>query len=89
MDLLEKIALEYRFVKVGYKRIKGMKGDRLMTKKLTRSYSDRKIAGVCGGIAEYFNMDSTIVRILFILLSLTPVNGILLYLIAWLLIPEA
>lgn len=59
-----------------------------MKRKLTRSHYDRKIAGVCGGVAEYFGIDSTIVRILFILFALTPMNGILVYLVAWLLIPE-
>lgn len=59
-----------------------------MKRKLTRSHYDRKIAGVCGGVAEYFGIDSTIVRILFVLFALTPMNGILVYLVAWLLIPE-
>ncbi len=60
-----------------------------MSRRLTRSNYDRKIAGVCGGVAEYFDIDSTIVRILFILFALTPINGVLVYLLAWLLIPEA
>ncbi len=59
-----------------------------MKRKLTRSHYDRKIAGVCGGVAEYFGIDSTIVRILFVLFALTPINGVLVYLLAWLLIPE-
>ena len=37
-----------------------------MSKRLKKSFSDRKIAGVCGGIAEYFNIDSTIIRVIFI-----------------------
>lgn len=60
-----------------------------MSRRLTRSHYDRKIAGVCGGVAEYFDIDPTIVRILFILFALTPINGTLVYLLAWLLIPEA
>ena len=59
-----------------------------MKRKLTSSHYDRKIAGVCGGVAEYFGIDSTIVRILFVLFALTPINGVLVYLLAWLLIPE-
>jgi phage shock protein C len=39
-------------------------------KKLYRSSSDKKIAGVCGGLAEYFNIDATIIRVIFILLLL-------------------
>ena len=59
-----------------------------MTNRLTRSRDDRKIAGICGGIAEYFNIDSLIVRIVFLFLCLTPMNGTLLYLIGWILIPK-
>lgn len=58
-------------------------------KKLYRSTSNKMIAGVCGGIAEYLNMDPTMVRIAWILLSILPlVPGILLYIIAWFVIPK-
>lgn len=58
-------------------------------KKLYRSETNRRIAGVCGGIGEYFNVDPTIVRIVFLLLLLPGgVPGILLYLLLWLLIPN-
>ncbi len=59
-----------------------------MTKRLYRSKEHRVIAGVCGGIAEYFNIDPVIPRIIAIL-TLLPggVPGILLYLILWLIIP--
>lgn len=50
---------------------------------------DKKIGGVCGGIAEYFNIDPTIVRLLWILLTLANGVGILLYLIALFVIPES
>ncbi len=56
-------------------------------KKLYRSLADRWIAGVCGGIAEYLNIDSIIVRLLFILLILIGGTGILFYLLAWIMIP--
>jgi len=59
-----------------------------MPKKIYRSKTDRKIAGVCGGLAEYFNIDSTWIRIITILLVLVDGIGILLYLIAWIIIPE-
>jgi len=59
-------------------------------KKLYRSKSNRLVAGVCGGIAEYFDIDPTIVRLLWVILSLVSmgVAGILVYLAAWTLIPE-
>lgn len=58
-------------------------------KKLTRSFKDRRIAGVCGGLAEYFRIDSTLVRLIFLLFLLPGgVPGVLLYLLAWLLIPN-
>lgn len=57
-------------------------------KKLFRSTTDRKLFGVCGGIAEYFNIDPTIVRLILIFLVLCVGTGVLAYLIAALLIPE-
>ncbi|MBQ3124050.1 MAG: PspC domain-containing protein [Clostridia bacterium] len=57
-------------------------------KKLFRSTTDRKLFGVCGGIAEYFNIDSTIVRLILIFLVLCVGTGVLAYLIAAILIPE-
>jgi phage shock protein PspC (stress-responsive transcriptional regulator) len=60
-------------------------------KRLTRSATDRRIAGVCGGIAEYFDVDSTAVRLLWIVLSIligAVVGGVVAYLIAWLIIPR-
>jgi phage shock protein C len=59
-----------------------------MTKKLYRSKTDRKIAGVCGGLAEYFDIDPTIVRIIaFILLLPGGLPGFLPYLILWIIVP--
>ena len=57
-------------------------------RKLSRSTSDRKIAGVCGGIAEYLNIDSNVVRIIFIIAALCVGGGFLAYLIVWLIVPE-
>jgi len=59
-----------------------------MNKKLVRSLEDRKIAGVCGGIAEYFELDSTIIRLGFVFLALIFGGGLIAYLISWLVIPE-
>jgi phage shock protein C len=60
-----------------------------MNKKLTRS-TNKMLAGVCGGIAEYFNLDPTIVRVGYAFLSIFSAGfpGILLYLVMWLVMPE-
>lgn len=59
------------------------------SKKLYRSRTDRKIAGVCGGIAEYLGVDVIVVRLIFVALLLVGVGPIiLLYLIMWLVVPE-
>lgn len=60
-----------------------------MKKKLLRSVRDRKLGGVCGGLAEYFDIDPTIVRLAWAFVSLVSVGlGILAYLIAWIIVPE-
>ncbi|HOR41559.1 MAG TPA: PspC domain-containing protein [Atribacterota bacterium] len=56
-------------------------------KKLYRSRRDSKIAGICGGIAEYFSIDTTIVRLLAALTIFFGGGGVIAYLIAWLVIP--
>jgi len=58
-------------------------------KKLYRSNKNRVIAGVCGGIAEYFNLDPTLVRLAVVLLSLASVGtGIVAYIIAAIVMPD-
>jgi phage shock protein C len=58
-------------------------------KKLFRSRHNRMLAGVCGGLAEYFNIDPTLMRVITIVLAFTPfVPVIIIYLLLWLLIPE-
>lgn len=59
------------------------------TKRLARS-EDRILAGVCGGLADYFSLDPTLVRAAYVLLSIISVAfpGILLYLILWVIMPE-
>ena len=57
-------------------------------KKLYRSKTDEKIAGVCGGLAEYFSIDSTLIRIAWALLVLCAGTGVLLYIVCALIIPE-
>ena len=59
---------------------------------LRRSTTDKQIAGVCGGMAEYFQVDSTMVRLLWVVLSIfvgAIIGGIIAYLLAWLIIPRA
>lgn len=59
-----------------------------MNKKLYRSNSDKMIGGVCAGIGEYFDLDSTLVRLAFVLLSLAYGGGIIAYIVCTLVIPE-
>ena len=61
-------------------------------RRLFRSSVDRKIAGVCGGLAEYLGADSTVVRLIWAILAIVPgavVLGIAAYLVAWFIIPSA
>lgn len=61
-----------------------------MKKRLYRSTNDKMVAGVCGGIAEYFDIDATFVRIGFFLLLLPGgLPGVIPYLIMWVIVPEA
>lgn len=61
----------------------------IMAKKLYRSRTDRKIAGVCGGLAEYFNIDPVITRIAAIILLIPGgLPGLLPYVVLWLVVPE-
>ena len=58
-----------------------------LTQKLTRSRSERMVAGVCGGLAKYFNIDPTIVRLAFVVMALAGGPGVLLYIILWIVTP--
>ncbi len=55
---------------------------------LTRSDTDRMIAGVCGGIAAYLGIDSVLVRLLFVLLALASGIGVFIYIILWIVMPS-
>jgi len=57
--------------------------------KLYRSRDDRMIAGVCGGLGEFFGIDATLVRVLFILLVIFGGSGLLVYLVMLVIVPEA
>jgi phage shock protein C len=60
-------------------------------RRLTRSTTDSRLAGVCGGLAEYFGVDSTPIRLLWVILSIlcgAVIGGVIAYLIAWVIIPK-
>ena len=59
-----------------------------MYKKLYRSVTDKMLAGVCGGLAEYFAIDPVIVRLIFVLAVIFGGSGILAYIILWIIIPK-
>ena len=56
--------------------------------RFTRSTTDRRIAGVCGGLAKYLDIDPTVVRIIFLVLLFMVGGGLLIYLIIWICAPE-
>jgi phage shock protein C len=58
------------------------------TRKLYRSKANRKLAGVCGGLAQYFNVDATLIRVLFVLLAVLGGSGLVLYLAMWIIVPN-
>ncbi len=61
----------------------------MTTKRLYLSNKDKKIAGLCGGLAQYFGIDSTVVRLIYIILTLLSFGfGILFYFIAWIIVPR-
>jgi phage shock protein C len=59
-----------------------------MEKRLHRSLTDKKIAGVCGGVAEYLGWDPTLVRLLWVILTLLGGSGVLIYIVLWIVMPE-
>jgi len=59
-------------------------------RRLRRVIADKKIAGVCAGFAEYFDMDVTLVRLIWVgLLLLPPSPGLIIYIIAWIILPKS
>ena len=59
-----------------------------MEKRLYKSRTNKKVAGVCGGIGEYFDIDPTLVRLGFVALSFMAGGGLLVYIIAAIIIPD-
>jgi phage shock protein C len=58
------------------------------TRKLYRSRTNRMLAGVCGGLAQYFTMDPTLMRVLFLVLTVFGGAGPLIYLVMWIIVPN-
>lgn len=64
-------------------------GENMSDKRLRRSPCECVLGGVCGGIAEYFDTDPTLVRLVYIILSIcTAFSGVLAYVLLWIVIPE-
>ena len=64
----------------------------LTGRRLARSETDRQLAGVCGGLADYFGVDSTIIRLAAVVIAIYPgavIGGVIAYLIAWFIMPSA
>jgi phage shock protein C len=70
--------------------VEAMKGRTMEDKRLARSRSDRMIAGVCGGLADYFGIDPVFIRLAFVLFEVLTAGagGILLYVVLWAIMPE-
>lgn len=63
-----------------------------MEKHLTRNIENKKLAGVCAGLADYFNLNQTLVRVIFVIGLFAPIVGLLLptaYLLLWFFLPKA
>jgi len=58
------------------------------TRKLYRSRTNRQLAGVCGGLAQYFNIDATLIRVLFVALAVLGGSGLVIYLVLWIIVPR-
>ena len=59
-----------------------------MTKRLYRSRKERMVAGVCGGLAEYFDIDPTIIRLIAVLLAFAGGPGVVIYIVMAIVVPE-
>jgi len=59
-----------------------------MAKRLMRTPSDEMLGGVCGGLGKYFEIDSNLIRLLFVVLAVVPGFGIPVYVVLWLILPE-
>ena len=62
--------------------------DPVAPKRLKRSITDKMLAGICGGLAKYFEVDSTLIRLAFAFAVVLAGTGILAYLILWVIVPK-
>lgn len=65
-----------------------MKNSNTVQKKLLRSTKNKMVAGVCGGLGEFFNIDPTVIRLLFILVAIAGGSAVLAYIILWIVMPS-
>lgn len=63
-------------------------GEDILPKRLYRSETDRVVAGVCGGLGKFFNVDSSLLRVIFVLITIFGGSGILIYLVLWIILPN-
>ena len=63
-------------------------GTMAQSRKLYRSKTDRKLAGICGGLAQYFNTDATLIRVLFVVLAVLGGSGLVIYAAMWIIVPN-
>lgn len=59
-----------------------------MKKRLYKSSTDKKVCGVCGGIANYFDVDPTVIRLIWVILTLVGGSGLIAYIIAAIIMPD-
>ena len=59
------------------------------SRKLYRSRNRRMVAGVCGGLADYFDIDPTVIRVLFLILAVFGGSGLVVDLVMWIVVPDA
>ena len=76
---------KYRFENIRFYKSKGVV---FMKKKLYKSNADKKLCGVCGGVAQYFDIDSTIIRLAWVAFTLLGGSGIVAYIVAAIVMPS-
>ena len=59
-----------------------------MKKRLYKSSTDKKVCGVCGGIANYFDVDPTVIRLIWVIFTLASGSGLIAYIIAAIIMPD-
>jgi len=59
-----------------------------MKKRLYKSSTDKKVCGVCGGIANYFDVDPTVIRLIWVIFTLAGGSGLIAYIIATIIMPD-